>query len=243
MSIPKIIHQTWKDNDVPGHFLIFSNTWKEYHRDWTFILWTDAMNRTFIQENYPAFLTIYDSYPENIQRVDAIRYFILLKHGGVYIDLDFECLENIEPLLEGKQCVLGEEPEEHCLIHNKKLIISNAFMASEANHLFFHSICDELERSSYDSHHPNNMVLESTGSFMITRVYNNYDYKNDVTLLKSNIISPLSSNEVQQILNNDVIPSEIQDKIDTAYAVHYYWGTWWKYKTFLRQRQSAFSKL
>lgn len=102
---------------------------------------------------------------------------------------------------------------------------------------FFYSICDELERSSYDSHHPNNMVLESTGPFMVTRVYNNYVQKNDLTILKSNLISPLSSNEVQQILNNDIIPPEIQYKIDTAYAVHYYWGTWWKYKTFLRQCQ------
>ena len=37
---------------------------------------------------YPWFLETWDAYPFNIERADAIRYFVLAHYGGVYIDLD-----------------------------------------------------------------------------------------------------------------------------------------------------------
>ena len=37
---------------------------------------------------YPWFLETWDNYPFNIERADAIRYFVLAHYGGVYIDLD-----------------------------------------------------------------------------------------------------------------------------------------------------------
>lgn len=77
--IPKIIHQTWKNSTLPYHFEVLSNTWKLLHSGWDYYLWTDEMNRYFIKEFYPDLLVKYDSYPKNIQRVDAVRYFILLK--------------------------------------------------------------------------------------------------------------------------------------------------------------------
>ena len=51
------------------------------------------------QEHYPWFLPTYLSYPYAIQRVDAIRYFILHREGGVYIDLDMGCLKPLDFLL------------------------------------------------------------------------------------------------------------------------------------------------
>jgi mannosyltransferase OCH1-like enzyme len=45
------------------------------------------------QDHYPWFLPTYLSYPYAIQRVDAVRYFILHLHGGIYIDLDMGCLK------------------------------------------------------------------------------------------------------------------------------------------------------
>ena len=36
----------------------------------------------------PNFLAPYRSYPYDIQRADAIRYFILFEFGGLYLDLD-----------------------------------------------------------------------------------------------------------------------------------------------------------
>ncbi len=86
--IPKIIHQTWKDNNIPDKWKISKKMWKKHHPEWRYILWTDKMIRDYIEIGYPEFLKLFDSYKYNIQRVDMIRYFILKDLGGIYSDLD-----------------------------------------------------------------------------------------------------------------------------------------------------------
>ena len=66
---------------------------------WKYILWTDEMNKNFIKNYYPYFLYKYDRYHLNIQRIDAFRYCVLSKMVRLYVDLDFECVDNIDPLL------------------------------------------------------------------------------------------------------------------------------------------------
>src|SRR5947209_7161400 len=104
MAIPRIIHQTWKDEQIPVAFRDMVATWKQHHPQWEYRLWTDTANREFIQSHYPEFLTFYDLYPSHIQRVDAFRYLLLYTFGGVYVDLDFECLLPLEELLSGHKC-------------------------------------------------------------------------------------------------------------------------------------------
>lgn len=143
MNIPKIIHQTWKDKNVPPYFRSLVNSWKVHHPEWHYILWTDKMNLDFIRRNFPNYLEQYNSYKFNIQRVDAVRYLILFKLGGIFVDLDFECFHNIQPLLYNTDCLFGKESDVQCLLHDKKLIISNAFMASIPKAGFMKILCDE----------------------------------------------------------------------------------------------------
>ena len=93
MNIPRILHQTWKDSEVPEVFSEYVASWRSCHPDWEYRLWTDELNREFIAAHYPWFLATYDRYPKPIQRADAVRYFILHKLGGLYVDLDFLCQE------------------------------------------------------------------------------------------------------------------------------------------------------
>lgn len=51
------------------------------------------------QEEYPWFLSTYEAYPYAIQRVDAVRYFILYHFGGLYIDLDMGCHKRLDFML------------------------------------------------------------------------------------------------------------------------------------------------
>jgi len=60
-------------------------------------LWTDAGSREFIEAEYPWFLDTFDNYGHNIQRADAIRYFVLVHFGGIYIDLDDVSILHISP--------------------------------------------------------------------------------------------------------------------------------------------------
>lgn len=228
MAIPKFIHQTWKDDNIPAHFRLLADTWKSHHPEWTYILWTDDMCHRFIAEHYPEMIDRIDSFKYNIQRVDAVRYFILLHHGGVYVDLDFECLHNIEPLLQDAACVMGKEPAAHCAIHQKDMIISNAFMACTPLHPFMKSLCGEVTHFDMQDEHCNDYVLSTTGPFMLTRIYKEDNAREQVRLLESEDIYPLTKEEIDRVLNDDV-DDAMQQKINQAYGIHYYWGTWWKH--------------
>jgi len=97
--IPKIIHQTWKNNVIPDNWKDAVNSCKEVNNDFKYILWTDQMMEEFVQKYYPEFLHTYKSYKHNIQRCDAFRYLVLYKYGGVYLDMDTICKKNLSELL------------------------------------------------------------------------------------------------------------------------------------------------
>lgn len=94
--VPKLIHQTWKDSNVPKKWKKAQQSCIDYHRDYKYKLWTDEEGLELIKTEYPWFLKTYLSYPYDIQRVDAVRYFILHKYGGIYIDLDVGCNQKLE---------------------------------------------------------------------------------------------------------------------------------------------------
>jgi len=227
VKIPKIIHQTWKDDNPPAVLKCLSDTWKQQHPDWEYRLWTDDMNRAFISRYFPEFLARYDSYPSGIYRVDAVRYLVLYKLGGVFVDMDFECFRNISPLLQHASCVFGCEPAEHCTLHEKDLIISNAFMGVAPHHPFLEQVYDELMNYSADTDHPNNHVLETTGPFMLSRVYGRYRTKKEVKLLEPSLIYPLTKAALAQMFSAGKPGVSTCRELEQAYALHYYYGTWW----------------
>ena len=230
-NIPKVINQIWNDQNIPAHFNPLIATWKENHPDWEYKLWTYEMNREFIEKYDPDFLSVYDNYPRDIQRVDAARYFILRETGGLFVDMDFECFKNIEELLDGQYCVFGTEPEWHCELLRKEMIICNAFMACVPKHGLLIKICEDLKKGNrIIGNTPAKIaVLESTGPFKLTEMYTMYDDKQQVKLLPSKTIYPLTMKETHELLNNDMeVDAATRQKLDTAYALHYFLGSWWE---------------
>jgi inositol phosphorylceramide mannosyltransferase catalytic subunit len=226
MAIPPIIHQTWKDETVPVPMQELAESWRLNHPGWEYRLWTDAQNREFIRIRYPEFLVRYDSYPYHIQRVDAVRYFILYTFGGLYVDLDFECIHSLERLLAEHECLFGLEPQEHCEIHNRNHIIGNALMATVPRHSFFRAIIDDLADYNPSPGHRNDVILDTTGPFMLARVYERCRSAT-VALLPSRYFYPLSLYDLERAVQNGYSEVDHQ-KLRQAYAVHHFAGTWWR---------------
>lgn len=107
--IPKIIHQTYKNETIPDVWVEAQQSCIDLHPDYEYIvrcqnysqlgsanemyqLWTNEMSRDFIAAEYPWFLETFDGYQFPIQRADSIRYFVLAHYGGTYIDLDDVCI-------------------------------------------------------------------------------------------------------------------------------------------------------
>jgi Mannosyltransferase OCH1 and related enzymes len=143
--IPRVIHQTWKGPRLPARYRAFADTWRRAHPDWQWRLWTDADNARFVAQEFPELLALYLGYPQHIQRVDVIRYLLLYRLGGLYVDLDFECFRGVAPLLHGQQCVLSLEADAHNAVHRTRRIVSNAFMAAVPGHPLFAAVIEDLK--------------------------------------------------------------------------------------------------
>jgi len=174
-TIPKIIHHTWKTKDIP--YDVFKqewvDSWRHTHPDWEYKLWTDEDNINLIKEHYPWFLETYEGYDQNIKRADAIRYFILYHYGGMYVDLDFECLKSIEPLIKNVKCGVCIEPKQ-----NRKEdidhFVCNAFMVSARYHRFWHEVHKEMIEDSKTGKYKSKDAVTETGPKLLTRVLKRY---------------------------------------------------------------------
>ncbi|MEG8053191.1 glycosyltransferase [Sphingomonas aerolata] len=82
---------------IPGNYRHWRQTFVDTNPDSSRAAWDDADNRAFIADRFAWALPVYDSYPQEIFRADAVRFFFLLEFGGLYADMDTECLRPIRP--------------------------------------------------------------------------------------------------------------------------------------------------
>jgi len=97
---PKILHQTWKNRELSGveEFRLCSESWKRLHPDYEYRLWDDRDNERFVRESFGAYHPTWAAFDKNIKRLDSIRYMWMYAYGGVYADLDMECLRSLDGL-------------------------------------------------------------------------------------------------------------------------------------------------
>jgi len=187
--IPKILHQTWKSKDLPDHFAKWSTECQKLAPHFEYKLWTDEDNRNLIKTDYPWFLETYESYDKPIKRVDAARYFILHKYGGLYLDLDFLCLRPFDHILETGKAIFGHQFRD---VHEPGTI-ANAWMAAPPNHPLFTLLIHSLENTKSIGD-----VIDATGPRFLTSVINEYIRergKTDVVLHKMPLIYSHSWNQ------------------------------------------------
>ncbi len=210
--IPKIIHQTWKTGQVPKKWLSFVRKVKELNPDWEYRLWTDADNDAFVKKEYPEFYDIFSGFSRGIMRADVIRYLIMYKIGGVYLDLDYEVLQPFEfgdkvlilPLNRSKN--FGDNRDE----------LGNCFFASAPGHKFWSDVISDLKVNP-PVVNDYSQIIEATGPRLLTRIFysNNYDDAWLPDRLIYHPPSPKNKREIKRIKNNGI-----------SLGIHHPWGSW-----------------
>jgi len=193
LDIPKIIHLTYKDHNIPATWKSTIPAWKKYHPEWEIRFWTDDDNRKLIESKYKWFLPTYDSYEYGIQRADAIRYFILYTYGGIYSDMDIEPTKNFDKLFA------KQTDQEVYLIKCPQLsYVTHCFMASKPKTKFWEAIFKEMKEVAKS---PSMFwvgkhwtVMNTTGPIMINKVYRNYKNKDKVKIILTEYIVPTKCN-------------------------------------------------
>ncbi|CAM9778082.1 unnamed protein product [Laminaria digitata] len=92
--IPRTLHHIWLGSPLPEACARLRESWLSRHEGWTARLWGDADVEAFGLENQEA----YDAAGNFGEKSDILRYEILLRHGGVYVDVDFLCLGAFDEL-------------------------------------------------------------------------------------------------------------------------------------------------
>lgn len=198
--IPKIFHQIWinKNNpDLPEKFALYRDSWLTTHPTWQYKLW-NLENLDFI----PRRMDLINAAPNYAQIADILRYEILHRHGGVYLDTDFKCLRSIEPILKG---------------------VKN-FACSEDGHSISIGILGAIQGSEYMvrcvNALPNKIGLEpvakETGPGLFTRVLLDGGINGDFTLFPRKWFYPYNWNE----------PHRANEDFPESFGVHHWAHSW-----------------
>ena len=100
----KYIFQTWRSHDLSLANPVFQKSqesWKSHHPDWDYGFFNDDEINALVSTHFPGFFKKYFiRYRGQIKRVDLFRYCNLFLRGGLYSDLDGECVRPCDDLLD-----------------------------------------------------------------------------------------------------------------------------------------------
>jgi mannosyltransferase OCH1-like enzyme len=119
--IPKIIHQIWLgDKNLKPTKLM--ETWKNMNPTWEYMFWTE--------DNLPDLICQkqFNDMNEYCGKADILRYEILSKYGGFYIDADSECVNELDDFLI--------EQDSFACFENEQVrgdLIANGYLACTPN--------------------------------------------------------------------------------------------------------------
>jgi mannosyltransferase OCH1-like enzyme len=159
-KIPKIIHQIWLGSEVPESLKVCMQTVRQTNPGYEYRLWTDADVIQFDFKNKE----LYNSCRNYGQKSDILRYAILEKFGGVYLDTDFIGHKSFDELLY-LDFFAGVSYDEDPTMFN-------GLIGSSPNNIIIQKLNDIKEVRDGDGME----VIKSTGPWYLTDVvFNNIE--------------------------------------------------------------------
>ena len=179
--IPKIIHQIFfyiSDDTIPKHLKNAQRSWHLFNPDFQYILWNSSMVDHLIQQHYPSQWTLYNSYSRWVQRADFARYVILHHYGGIYVDIDIECISSMRQVNK-----TFPSNAEFVMYETRPYGVSNDFLMSKPKHPFIASVINGLSSANRWYIIPYLTVFCSTGPLYLYGRYMSYQKKSDILIL------------------------------------------------------------
>ena len=108
--------------------------WKTLMPEWDLRLWTNEdIHSTEFSEDYQRLI---DSARQGAQKADIMRYYILWKHGGIYMDADVEPHRSLEPLLATKKrLLLCHDLKDYMALYRHRVYSGPAPSSFDGKHL------------------------------------------------------------------------------------------------------------
>jgi mannosyltransferase OCH1-like enzyme len=177
---------------MPVEHVRFGETWRQHHPGWSFKVWRNRDLRRLL----PA--TVVARARHYTELSDLVRFEVLRRHGGVYVDTDVECLHPFDDLLQGERALMGYEGPGR---------VGSAVLAAVAGHPFFvdaATLARETVGLGANS-------ADATGPYFLTVLVRDHP---DVTILPEEAFYPYGLDE----------PERRHDEFPHSYAVHHWQG-------------------
>jgi len=155
-QIPKILHFIWLGSPLPKRCQDCILTWKELHQDWTINIWTDQDVENFPMVNAEA----YEAATNFGQKSDILRYEILYKYGGLYLDTDFECTKSFDEIHRSCSFYSG--------VGRCGKVVYNGLIGSSPGHPIIKACIDELQTTPGQTN--STKIMEETGPFYFGKI-------------------------------------------------------------------------
>ncbi|MFB7493562.1 glycosyltransferase [Streptomyces sp. NPDC056161] len=172
--IPRILHQVWLGGrPVPEDFRRYAGTWRNHHPGWVYRLWTE--------HNLPPLRSapVLHRARYFAEQADVVRLELLTLFGGVYVDMDFECLSPLDPLLDGVAAFAGLE---------RPGWVGNAILGAAKGHPAYRFAWEQARDLVGLGKNP----VEATGPFMLSRVLAEFP---SVRLFEPAVLYPVAWND------------------------------------------------
>lgn len=187
-KIKKLVHQIYGIfddgiplKDIPVFYENVKKT-KEFCKEmgYQYKMWNLKQCVDLVKKYYPQYLDLWNDFTLPIQRADFIRYLILHKYGGIYIDCDIHPLRSLDDLFKKDTFFVTWHDD-------KKKLPYNAVMGSKPKQKIFLEICEESKDSFYEKSKQKiyqtwkgRFVFQTTGHRMLERVLQKHNMKDKV---------------------------------------------------------------
>jgi hypothetical protein len=180
MSVPKIIHQIWiGPKPAPTKLM---DTWKEKNPHFEYIRWNEE---EFIKRSMKfKCQSKIDEMEEYCGKTDIMRWEILYKYGGIYIDADSFCVEPIDDEF-CKKSFAGWENEV-----KRPDLIAVGTMGFSLNHEIPKLAIDFISKNEVSYIKTQKMAWQNTGPALLTDIYNKLTNKKIINILPSYTFLP-----------------------------------------------------
>lgn len=208
--IPRIIHQIWLGSPVPQKYKEWMVSWTKL-QGWEYKLWTDEEVKNFPLYNKK----LYDQSENYGEKSDILRYEILFKEGGLYVDTDFECLSSdlFEFLHKTIDFYAGIEPLIHAAYEDIR--ICNALIGSKPGHKLLEQCIKHLE-SNFKKRQDLSIIEKSGPIYLSTNIFQYFQ----ANPLERNVILPCG------YIYPYGVPLDTITIFPESAAIHYWEASW-----------------
>ncbi len=214
LKIPKIIHQIWLGGPVPEKYTNYRQSWIDHHPDWEYRLWTDADVESFQLQNKELF----DKARNYGEKADIFRYEILHRYGGLYVDIDFECLKPFDALHHFYDFYAGFEQE------GRHMELCNAIIGTSPGNAII-KLCNKSLKEEGD-YNDVLSTIKRTGPYYFTECFMKaiQNYKGKALILPVSFLYPVPIKPKVYV----TLESVKQWIRPETLAVHYWAAGWTK---------------